>query len=75
MGADAGGKEASAVFTLTVGEFNDVPVASALQDHLLTDALVEDTDSTYKFDAFDGRGDLSAYVFVHGCAGSADGGD
>ena len=53
VGADAGGKEASAVFTLTVGEFNDVPVASALQDHLLTDALVEDTPSTYKFDAFE----------------------
>ena len=53
VGADAGGKEASAVFTLTVGEFNDAPVASALKDHLLTDAVVEDTEITYKFDAFE----------------------
>ena len=59
VGADAGipgkptPKSVSAKFVLTVSEFNDVPVASALQDHLLADALVEDDPkSFYVFDAF-----------------------
>ena len=51
-GDDATRKSISAEFALTVLEFNDAPVASALKDHLLTDAVVEDTEITYKFDAF-----------------------
>ena len=51
-GDDSSKKSVSEKFVLTVLEFNDAPVASALKDHLLTDAVVEDTEITYKFDAF-----------------------
>ena len=51
-GDDSTRKSVSEKFVLTVDEFNDAPVASALKDHLLTDAVVEDTEITYKFDAF-----------------------
>ena len=52
-GDDSSKKSVSEKFVLTVLEFNDAPVASALKDHLLTDAVVEDTEITYKFDAFE----------------------
>ena len=47
-GGDATKKSAIAEFMLTVGEFNDVPVASSL----VGQTVVEDVDSTYVFDAF-----------------------
>ena len=51
-GTDSGGLSAEAEFVLTVSDFNDVPVASTLKDHRLADAAVEDTPSSYVFDAF-----------------------
>ena len=47
-GGDATKKSAIAEFMLTVGEFNDAPVASSL----VGQTVVEDTPSTYEFDAF-----------------------
>ena len=41
---DATRKSAIAEFMLTVGAFNDAPVASSLKDHRLADAVVEDTE-------------------------------
>ena len=51
-GDDATKKSAIAEFVLEVLDFNDAPVASTLKDHRLADAVVEDTPSSYVFDAF-----------------------
>ena len=59
VGTDAGGKEASAEFTLTVGAFNDKPKASSLANQ---DDVVEDTPSIYRFDAFTDEEDDAARV-------------
>ena len=48
VGTDAGGLKASAEFRLTVGEFNDPPVASSL----VGQTVVEDTTASYRFKAF-----------------------
>ena len=46
-GDDATRKSIFAEFALTVLEFNDEPVASAVKDHRLADAVVEDTEVFY----------------------------
>ena len=51
-GDDATRKSISAEFELTVLEFNDEPVASAVKDHRLADAVVEDTEVFYLFPVF-----------------------
>ena len=66
-GDDATKKSAIAEFMLTVGAFNDVPVASSLVGR----TVVEDVASTYVFDAFHGRGGGQSLSesFVHGFLG------
>ena len=67
-GTDAGGLSDFVDFVVTVAEVNDAPEAppAGLAD---PDDVLEDTSPTYVFDAFDGRGDLYAYVYILGCAG------
>ena len=66
VGRDAGGEEASAEFTLTVGAFNDKPVASSPVAHTVQevdeDMEVLAADTRYEFPAFTDEEDDAAGV-------------